>query len=71
MISQPTTMFGGIDIVQVEAGTEIEHEGETMTVTDTQAVQRNGQMFVTKAVFDRLKQNSKPTRAALGANSGE
>lgn len=41
-------MFGGINIIAVEAGTEIEHEGETLTVTETSAVQFRNRTYMTE-----------------------
>lgn len=39
----------------VEPGTEIEHEGETLTVTRNQVVQKNGTIYLTQSHYDALK----------------
>ena len=37
----------GVPIVEVEPGTVIEHNGKTLTVTDTEAVSKDGTIYVT------------------------
>ena len=51
-------MFSGLMIHQVEPGTEIEHDGEKLTVTDTQAVHRGRDVYVTPKQYAALKANS-------------
>ena len=53
-------MFGGIDIIEVEPGTEIEHEGEKMTVTDRNAVTLGRKIYVTPSVYIRLRERAIP-----------
>jgi hypothetical protein len=48
-------MFGGMDIIEVESGTEIEHEGEKLTVTETQAVTKGRKIYMTAAHIAALK----------------
>lgn len=48
-------MFGGIEIIAVEPGTEIEHEGEKLTVTETNAVHLGRRMYMTPAHVAALK----------------
>lgn len=51
-------MFGGMNVIQVEAGTKIKSPltGEEFEVTDEQGVTLGGTMYVTKRVFDRLRE---------------
>jgi len=51
-------MFGALTIEVVEVGTEIEHEGETLTVTETEMVQRNGVVYATQAQYDKIKERA-------------
>lgn len=48
-------MLNGIDIVEVPAGTEIEHEGEKLIVTDTQAVTKGRIIYMTAFHVSALK----------------
>ncbi|WP_353472351.1 hypothetical protein PVT71_13740 [Salipiger sp. H15] len=48
-------MFGGIEIIAVEPGTEIEHEGEKLTVTETSAVHLGNRMYMTEKQVAALK----------------
>ena len=49
-------MFGTLTINIVEAGTEIEHNGEKLTVTDSEAVQKNGTIYITEKTYAAMKQ---------------
>lgn len=53
-------MFGGVDIVEVTPGTKIEHDGEKLTVTDTQAVTKGRAIYVTPKTYAALKARSVP-----------
>ncbi len=48
-------MFAGIEIIAVESGTEIEHEGEKLTVTETQAVHKGRRIYMTEKQVAALK----------------
>ncbi|WP_370285803.1 hypothetical protein [Pseudooceanicola nanhaiensis] len=48
-------MFSGIDIIAVSPGTEIEHEGEKLTVTETQAVHKGRCIYMTEKQVAALK----------------
>lgn len=48
-------MLGGLQIIEVEAGTEIEQGGETLTVTDEQAVRKGGSIYMTAKQIALLK----------------
>lgn len=48
-------MLGGIHIIAVEPGTEIEHEGEKFTVTETQAVHKGDCLYMTAKHVAALK----------------
>lgn len=48
-------MFNGIDIIEVEPGTEIEHEGEKLTVTETNAVRKGAHIYMTPTKVAALK----------------
>lgn len=58
-------MFGGIEIIAVEPGTEIEHEGEKLTVTETNAVHLGNRMYMTEAHVGALKAHADKEAAAL------
>lgn len=47
--------FNGLDVFVVETGTEIEWQGEKLTVTETNVVHRSGRLYVTKKQFDAIK----------------
>ena len=55
-------MFGGIDIIEVEPGTEIEHEGEKMTVTDENAVTLGRKIYVTSRICTLLRLHSQAAK---------
>ena len=55
-------MLRGIEIIAVEPGTEIEHEGEKMTVTETNAVQLGNLMYMTEKQVTALKAHPPVTR---------
>lgn len=42
----------------VPAGTEIEHEGEVLTVTETNIVWIKSRVYCTQSVFDAIKARS-------------
>lgn len=48
-------MFGGMSIHVVEPGTEIEHNGETRTVSEAEAVFRGSNIYMTQRHYDALK----------------
>lgn len=54
-------MFLGMDIFTVESGTEIEHEGEKLVVTDTNAVTLGRKIYVTERVYQKLKESATRT----------
>lgn len=58
-------MFGGIEIIAVEPGTEIEHKGEKLTVTETNAVHLGSRMYMTGAQVAALKAQTDKEAAAL------
>lgn len=39
-------MFRGVDIIEVEPGTVIEHEGRKLSVTDTNAVYKGRRLYM-------------------------
>lgn len=45
-------------VYEVEAGTEIEHNGERMTVTDTVVVQVDNKLYCTARVFQAIKERT-------------
>ena len=49
-------MSGTLTINIVEPGTEIEHKGEKLTVTDSEAVQKNGTIYITEKTYAAMKQ---------------
>jgi hypothetical protein len=51
-------MIGGMAIIEVQPGTEIEHKGEKMTVTDTNAVTLGRKIYVTPSVYIRLRERA-------------
>lgn len=53
-------MFSGLDIIEVTPGTEIEHNGEKLTVTDTQAVTKGQTIYVTPKQYEAIKARSVP-----------
>ncbi|NDV53854.1 hypothetical protein [Salipiger sp. PrR003] len=64
-------MFGGIEIIAVEPGTEIEHEGKKLTVTETNAVQIGKRMYMTEAHVVALKAQGKKEAAAMPLFGGK
>ncbi|WP_339820063.1 hypothetical protein [Sulfitobacter dubius] len=48
-------MFGGVDIMQVEPGTVIEHNGEKIEVTATNAVRKGRRWYMTPDQVAALK----------------
>lgn len=48
-------MFGGLEIIAVEPGTEIEHEGQMLTVTENQAVHKGNRIYMTAVHVAALK----------------
>ena len=55
-------MFSGLDIIEVEPGTEIEHEGEKMTVTDKNSVTLGRKIYVTPLTYIRLREMAIPAK---------
>ena len=55
-------MLTGMDIIEVEPGTEIEHNDKKMTVTDTNAVTLGRKIYVTPSVYIRLRERAIPTK---------
>lgn len=49
------TPFSGLDIIVVEAGTEIDFDGQKAAVTDKQAVRKGRKLYVTQPVYDKIK----------------
>ena len=49
------SMFSGLDIVCVEEGTEIEHNGEKLVVSSDYAVQKGRKIYVTDAQYEQIK----------------
>ncbi|NDW30995.1 hypothetical protein [Salipiger sp. PrR007] len=60
-------MFAGIEIIAVKPGTEIEHEGEKLTVTETNAVQLGSRLYMTEVHVTALKAHA----TVKPANSGD
>lgn len=52
--------YAGMQIIQVEPGTEVEHNGEKATVTDSKLVFRGGNVYVTPHVYELLKAKTTP-----------
>jgi hypothetical protein len=50
----PTTLWG-VEIVQVEPGTRVEHEGSVLTVNDETAVVRGHRIYVTPRCNEAMK----------------
>ena len=51
-------MVAGIEIIEVEPSTEIEHKGEKMTVTDSSAVTLGRKIYVTPLIYIRLRERA-------------
>ena len=54
--------LAAMSIVEVPAGTEIEKDGERLTVTDCSIVLRGREMFMTPSNYSTLKHNEKVTQ---------
>lgn len=50
-------MFDGVDITVVAAGTEIEHNGEKLEVSDENAVSKGRRIYMTERTFNSLKKH--------------
>jgi len=50
-------MFDGVDIMTVAAGTEIEHNGEKLIVSDENVVFKGRKVYVTERTFNALKKH--------------
>ena len=55
-------MLAGMDIIEVKPGTEIEHNGEKMTVTDSNAVTLGRKVYVTPLIYIRLRERVAPAK---------
>lgn len=51
-------MFDGVDIMVAAAGTEIEHNGEKLKVSDENAVFKGRKVYMTERTFNSLKKHS-------------
>lgn len=57
--AQPFPAYLGMPVHLVESGTEVEHNGEKLTVDETHTVIRGREIFCTQNVYDKLKEQCK------------
>jgi hypothetical protein len=53
-------MFAGMEILAVKPGTEVEHRGEKLTVTETQAVYLGRKIYMTEKQVAALRSLTTP-----------
>jgi hypothetical protein len=61
-------MFGGMDIITVEAGAVIKDGDEELTVTDTEAVTKGRKIYMTEKNVAALRAHPDVTNAKDGIN---
>lgn len=63
MIERPGLFapLGSVQVIEVAPGTEIEHDGQKLTVTDTQAVRKGDRFYVTPKQLAAIKAHPKVT----------